>query len=196
MNAKCLVSGLLLIALPAQAATVPPKPVSCVTARELRAGLAFAMQEAVVALGSKCGPLLSETSYVRSKGRALVSRYADTASNSNDVLNGLIKRLAPELKIADGDPIAMKGIVSTLITAQLGKILSARTCEDVDRTLSLLDPMPAENMIGLVEFAFQKVDESDRRKGRRLGKPERTIICPSAGSTSPKIANPNSQDRH
>jgi hypothetical protein len=196
VNAKCLAGGLLLVALPVQAATVPTKPMTCVTAPELRAGLAFAMQEAVVAMGSKCGPLLPGTSYIRSKGPALVARYADTASNGPEVLNGLIKRLGPELKIADGDPVAMKGFLSTLITAQLGKILSARTCDDVDKTLSLIDPLPAENLIGLVELVIQKVDENDRRKGSRLGKPGRSIICPSSGIPAAKTTNPNSLDRH
>jgi hypothetical protein len=191
---KTMICALTLIACPAQAATLTPKPISCVTAPELRAGLAFAMQEVMVAVGSKCGPLLSETSYLRTKGSQLVARYADAASEGTETLNNLVKRLGPDLKIADGDPVAMKGVVTTMIANGLGKILSNKSCADVDKALSLLDPMPPENMIGLIEFAVQKYDESERAKGARAGSSKRPVICP----VTPKAAtkSPDSLDRN
>jgi hypothetical protein len=196
MKLKVMIGAAVLLALPVQAATLPSKSVSCVTEPELRAGLAFAMQEVMVAVSSRCGPNLSETSYLRTKGPQLVARYADTASKETDVLNNLIKRLGPELKIADGDPVAMKGMVSTLIATGLGKVLSDKRCEDVDQALSLLDPMPAENMIGLFVFAAQKADLSDRTKAKRAGNaaPKRSIICAAGTATGTK--DRNSLDRH
>jgi hypothetical protein len=196
MRLKALIGTTVLLVLPVQAATLPSKSVSCVTEPELRAGLAFAMQEVMVTVSSRCGPNLSETSYLRSKGSQLVARYADTASNSAEVLNSLIKRLGPKLKIADGDPVAMKGMVSTLIATGLGKMLSDKSCEDVDQALRLLDPMPAENIIGLFVFAAQKADESNRLKAKRSGATvsKRSIIC--ATGTAAGIKDRDSLDRH
>jgi hypothetical protein len=184
---KAIIGALTLMSVPAQAATLTPKPISCVTAPELRAGLAFAMEEVMVAVGSKCGPLLPETSYLRTKGSQLVARYAGVASDGTETLNTLVKRLGPDLKIADGDPVAMKGVVSTIIANGLGKHLSNKSCADVDKALSLLDPMPPENMIGLIEFAVQKYDESERAKGARAGSSKGPIICPVTPKAATKI---------
>jgi hypothetical protein len=177
MKMRAMILASMIVAFPAQAVTPQTKPVTCLTKPELRAGLAFAMQEMMVTVGSKCSPLLPESSYLRTKGSQLVARYADTASNSNEILNGLVKRLGPDLKIADGDPIAMKGLASTMIATGLGKFLTDKNCLDVDKTLSLLDPLPPENMIGLIEFAIQKVDASERAKGKPASASKRPILC-------------------
>jgi hypothetical protein len=174
---KSVCSALCLIAVPVQAAPPPPKPVTCVTKAELHAGLAFIMQEVLVAVGSKCGSLLGETSYLRAKGPSLVSRYSEAAEAGTADLDNLIKRLGPDFKIADGDPVAMKAVFSTLITNQLGKILVSKSCADVDQVLGLLDPLPAQNMLGLIEFAIQKVDEGDRVKRRRSIRSSSPTLC-------------------
>ena len=182
MKLRSIMLASMIVAFPAQAVTPQTKAVTCLTEPELRAGLAFAMQEMMVTVGSKCSPLLPETSYLRTKGSQLVERYADTASNSNEILNGLVKRLGPDLKIADGDPVAMKGLASTMIANGLGKFLTDKNCLDVDKMLNFLDPLPPENLIGMIEFAIQKVDASDRAKGKGASFGKRPILC-SAGKT-------------
>jgi hypothetical protein len=179
MTVKAIISAICLVAVPAQAAPSTVKPLNCVTKSELHAGLAFVMQEVIVATGSKCGSLLDETSYLRTKGASLVARYSAAADAGSEDLNTLIKRLGPDFKVAEGDPIAMKAVFSTLITNELGKILVSKSCADVDQVLGLLDPLPAENMLGLVEFAIQKVDEDDRSKGRRSIRSKRPVLCPA-----------------
>lgn len=179
MKLRSMILASMIVACPAQAVTPETKPVTCLTEPELRAGLAFMMQEMMVTVGSKCSPLLPESSYLRTKGTQLVARYSEEASNSTEILNQLVKRLGPDLKIADGDPIAMKGLASTMIANGLGKFLTDKNCLDVDKTLGLLDPLPPENMIGLIEFAIQRVDASNKTKTRgkvtSLGK--RPILC-------------------
>ncbi len=188
MRLKSICSALCLIAVPVQAAPPPTKPVTCVTKAELHAGLAFLMQEALVAVESKCGSLLGETSYLREKGSSLVTRYGEAADAGTSDLNNLIKRLGPDFKIADGDPVAMKAVFSTLITNQLGKMLVNKSCADVDQVLALLDPLPAENMLGLVEFIIQRFDQSDRVKGRRSVRSSRPVLCREPVKQTPKTS--------
>lgn len=163
------------------AVTVQPAlaagPSQCVTAPEFRAGMRFAMPILVDAVAKKCGPAVGAASYLATKGGALSARYA-ALPGDDALVTALVGKIDDSGDMKGLDAAALRAFATVAVNKGIGKDLTPDTCKTIDQVLLQLDPLPAANMIGLLEVILRQVDADEARKAAKNGKPAKPILCP------------------
>lgn len=184
-----LAGAAMLCTLPAQAiaATSGPK---CVTRAELRTGIAYLMPTLVGAVVEKCRQTLPEQSYLSSQGNMLLDRYKAEASGSEGDVLALMGRFLPMGDLGNVDSKAAKGLIDAAIAVGIQSELKPDTCDDISEGMSFLDPLPAANMIGLVEFIAVKINDDNAKKAadgapaKKGKRPSKPFLCGPATAMS------------
>lgn len=169
-------------ALALAAVTVQPAlaaPNRCVTAAEFHAGARFVMPILIDGAAKKCQPTLGNGSYLATRGPALAQRYASLAGDDG-VITALVGKLDPKGDMKGLDAAALKAFATVAVAKGMGDDLKPDICPTIDKVLALLDPMPAENTIGLVEVILRRVDADNARKAAKTGGPAKRVLCPEA----------------
>jgi hypothetical protein len=175
-----------LLALPVQAMAAVDAP-KCITRAELRTGIAYVMPAAVESVVTKCGTTLPADAYLAVNGPALLDRYKAESVGNDDAVATLMERFIPANAMDGVDEKATKAIVDAVILVAIQKGIKPEYCADISEGLSLIDPLPAANMIGLLEFVAVKINNDNARKAaanglRKDGKTGRTrdkpFLCP------------------
>ena len=174
---KTLAASLALTAITVQ--PVLAAPTQCVTGAEFHAGVRFVMPILIVGVAKKCQPKLGNASYLATRGTALAQRYTAQAGDDSAV-TGLVAKLDTKGDMKGLDAGALKGFVTVAVAKGLGDDLKPDTCPTIDKALALLDPLPAENTIGLVEVILRQIDADNAKKAARTGKPTKRVLCPEA----------------
>ncbi len=150
---------------------------ACVTKSEMRAGLTFIMPTLIDSVQTKCAVNLPKSAYLVSNGAKLAARYGKGDAPDAAALTSLLNKLDSDGKMA-GLPIeALTPIVSAMATSVITKDIKPETCPTIDSVFSLLDPMPRENMFGLIELFVSTMMKADAKKRVSKGKPEGILIC-------------------
>lgn len=177
-----------IAALPTQAMAQAKAP-KCLTRPELRTAIAYLMPTIVNAAVERCRPALSSNDYLAARGTALVERYRGTGGGLDREITALIQRFMPMPggKALEGP--AAKGLIDAAIGFAIQGEIKDKDCSDISQAMSYLDPLPAANMAGLLEFVAVKVNDSNAKKaalaaanpntrGKTRDKP---FLCPGAG---------------
>ncbi|MBS0253937.1 MAG: hypothetical protein JSS36_01680 [Proteobacteria bacterium] len=174
---KQFAAGLAVTALTLQPALAAPA--KCISSADLRAGAHFIMPILIDGIATKCAPALGSGSYLVSKGPDLAKRY-EALPGDDSVVTSLIARLDNKGEMAGMTPAEARVFLKIGLFKAMGKDLTADICTKVDKVLSLVDPMPAENTVGLVEFFLREEDANKARRAARLGKPFEAKMCPAS----------------
>lgn len=127
---------------------------------------------------TKCVPELGNGSYLATRREALDQRFAMRPEDQAAFLALVARTNREELKGLDAN--ALRTFASALFTKALEKEFPPDVCGSIDKTLALLDPLPAENMLALWEIALRAVEAEDAKKAEKAGKPAKHIFCPQA----------------
>ena len=169
-------------ALALAAVTVQPAwaaPNRCFTAAEFHAGARFVMPILIDGAAKKCQPTLGNGSYLATRGPALAQRFASLAGDDG-VITALVGKLDPKGDMKGLDAAALKAFATVAVAKGMGDDLKPDICPTIDKVLALLDPMPAQNTIGLVEVILRRVDADNAKKAARTGGPAKRFLCPEA----------------
>jgi hypothetical protein len=147
----------------------------CVSKAEIRAGLAYMIPTLVRGLKAKCEPVLGATSYMSQHGDDLVGRFQSAPSQNEDAVMSLLTKMSGP-KPEGIDKAAFMEAFSSGIAAKMGPGIKPAACPKIDAAFAELDPLPAENMIGLIEIIA-----TEALLGRNA-KPMMPTLCPATGA--------------
>jgi len=174
---KQLAGSLTLAAMTIQPALAAPA--GCLTSAELRAGARFVLPILIDGVIKKCTPTLASGSYLAIKGAELSKRYA-ALPGDDSVVATLVAKMDTKGELADLDPAALRAFATVAVTKGMAKDLKPEICPTIDKALELIDPLPAENTVGLFELVMRQVDADKAKAAVRAGQPVKQLLCPPA----------------
>ena len=172
-----IAASLALAAIVAQPALAAP--MQCATSAEFHAGARFVMPILIEGASKKCQPTLGNGSYLVAKGPTLSQRFAALPGDDSTITT-LVGKLDTKGDLKGLDAAALKAFATVAVSKGMGDDLKPSICPTIDKVLALLDPMPAENTIGVVEVILRQVDEDNAKKAAKTGKPAKRILCPGS----------------
>lgn len=183
-----LAAAAALCALPAQAIAQPKGP-KCLTRPELRTAIAYLMPTLVNAAVERCRPSLASNAYLVARGSSLVERYRAAGTGSDRDVTALIQRFVPLPGGKASQGTAAKGLIDAAIGFAIQSEIKDKDCADISQSMAFLDPLPAANMAGLIEFVAVKVNDGNARKAAIAPAPDapkgkardKPFLCPGAG---------------
>lgn len=170
MSIPSLVAALALVAAPsAQTQTAP-----CVPQREAEA-LILALAPAMIgSVAATCATALPPSALLRRSVGPLTAKFAAEGDAAWPLAKeGLRKLVGPE-GAAMVDSELARPMVTAMVAPLLAKEIKAKDCPNIDRILTLLDPLPARNTAGLV-VAILEMAGKDKPRGKSP-----LTICPLA----------------
>jgi hypothetical protein len=161
-----------LIATTAQAATV-----ACVTPVEVRTGVAFMMPTMLNGLRTKCAGVLPGNAYLIRNGETLGNRFKSPDFTNDEALQSLIGKILPDADLPKAARASAAMMFAETMAAQVQKDIKLDTCPTIDKTLALLDPLPAANVVSIFELIGTQMIQSDSRKRKAKGKSSDFTLC-------------------
>ena len=174
-----MIQPLLIAALFATqaAATTPP----CIT-REEAGNLAVAlMPHLIEGLEERCRPHLAADAFLPTRGEAFAERLRRDAGPRRELaLRAIAKIGGVDAPPEAGGDAAFDFVGQMMASGLLGSI-PPESCDDVDALFAALEPLPADNMAGLIGaiLSLARVGERDPDEAGDGGGPEGPPICRS-----------------
>jgi hypothetical protein len=166
-------AALSLLAAPTAQAATP----ACITPLEMRTGIAFIVPTMLKGLRTKCAGALPRDAYLTQKGEALGDRFKTTAFVNDAALQSLIAKILPDAELPEAARTSAAMMFSETMAAQIQKDIKPDTCPTIDKTLALLDPLPAANVIGIFQVIGTQMIQSDLHKRKAKGKSSEYLLC-------------------
>jgi hypothetical protein len=152
----------------AAAATPPP----CLTREEFADMSMFMLPAVLEGVAARCQAFLPAQAYLLNRGKARAARLASDGEAHKEGAIAAFAKIGqgkmPEGLSAD----TMAGFVRDMAKAELFKKFTAADCAKADETAELLDPLPLENLAGLVRLLIEF--------GGKEGKGPPLRFCPAA----------------
>ncbi|MFD1787288.1 hypothetical protein ACFSC3_06865 [Sphingomonas floccifaciens] len=164
-----LAATALLSATTAQAQTTAciPQP----DAEALFLALAPAMIGSVAAT---CAPVLPANALLRRSVASLTAKYsAESDAAWPRAKEGLRKLLGPQGGQMVDSELA-RPMVTSMVAPLLAKEVKAKDCPNIDRVLTLIDPLPAKNTAALVVTLLDMSGAARPKSGRKAD----LVLCP------------------
>ena len=126
------------------------------TEAEIHAVALYGMPHAFRALQTRCATQLPASAYMRSHGDALSARLARSARGTFPGARAAMTRLLasdnPQMATLIGQlpQENVEPLVAELIAGKVQSEVQVQECSRIDRVLELLDPLPPENLAGLM----------------------------------------------
>jgi hypothetical protein len=160
----------------AAAAKIAAQP--CITPAEVRAGMAFLAPTMIRGVREKCAAVLPRNAYLNRQGEQLVNRFAVVKDPA--ALQSLIGKVSPNRDVPASQNGAMADIIAATLVFKMQNSLKPANCAAIDLTLSLLDPLPATNVVELLQLIGTEVAKGDARKSRSKGRAPDIQLCEAA----------------
>jgi len=167
-------TALAAIALTTASAANAQAP-ACVSQPEAEA-LFLALAPAMIgSVAATCAPVLPAGALLRRSVGALTAKYTPESEAAwPRAREGLRKILGPQGgQIVDSE--LARPMVTAMVAPMLAKEVKAKDCPNIDRVLTLIDPLPARNTAGLV-VALLDMSGAGRAKGRQAAG---LSLCPA-----------------
>lgn len=165
----CIAAPLALAASPALAADMPDRA-------GMKTAVTYALPHAFDGFTSFCSANLSADGYVATNRTRLERRYMEAAEGSWLKARDVLMQMGRERSGGNGAMEALSGLpdenlrpfVDGMIATMVTRDLTPERCQDVEEVLALLDPLPVENLAGLIGFMLE-TGERDKAAKRRTG---------------------------
>ncbi len=140
----------------------------CVQEADVADAMIYAMPAMVTALESKCSGKLAKNGYLATRGSALKARYSALSSSAWPGASRLIGVFASSGSDRNGQEMAsmlsampeefMGPFLNAVIEQKLAEKVPVKQCRNIERGLTLFDPLPAKNMGALAGFLMRFAD--------------------------------------
>ena len=171
-----LASGTMAALLAFQASAAQA---GCLSEPQFQAVVRFLAPDLIQSVAGKCAAMLPAESYLHRNGPALAARYRPGAATAWPTVQAALAS-QPDLKLfASMDEATVRGMIAPMLSEGLTKEkLRVGDCRIADEIAADLDPLPPQNMIGLVT-ALVRFDKG-KPANAKGGKGRAPILCPSA----------------
>jgi hypothetical protein len=166
---------LAALALPAAATAQTRAAAPCLTVAEGEAVLLFLAPDLLAQAGRTCTPLLPANAYLR-RSAALAQSYSAASDRAWPAARVAIAKIAGPDVAPLLDSSFARPAVSSLIAPLVAQEIKSGDCPRLDRILSLVAPLPPQNVAGIAVAFMQLANDRDRQAGRRSPLP----ICEGA----------------
>jgi hypothetical protein len=139
--------------------------------------MAFLVPTMVLGIRDKCKADLPRDAYLTLHGEQLVSRFHTSNMVDTKALGSLMGKIQPNHDIPSALNPMMADIIAQTLVVKMQATLKPSNCASVDKALALIDPLPAENVVGLFELVGSAVTRGDARKSRAKGKTPDVQLC-------------------
>lgn len=160
-------SSALLALTGSQVAAAQTTAPACVRKADLADAVVYAMPSAINALQAKCAASLPANGYLKKQGAQLTASYtARQASAWPGARRFLLGYAATGAKSVDTEMLnmvsslpaeSMRPFVDAMIQQEIAKKIPLKDCRNIEQGVSMLAPLPPENMGGLAVFLAQIV---------------------------------------
>ena len=160
-------AALVAVALPAAAEARPD-----LSPESTQAAVRYALPHLLAGVRSSCGPALSKNGYLARNGAALLDRFSQGSDAAWPAARDALMALGGEKNanmtemLAQMPDAALKPFVDATISSMIATKLKVEDCDEIERGLELLAPLPPENIAGLAGFFLEL---SDRDKKAKVG---------------------------
>lgn len=160
-------TGLATAPLAAQQPSAEPSP------QQIEAATRYALPHLFQGFRAVCDKTLAADGYVRTQGDRLETKFAQGSDASWPQAKAALLQMAAKEGGEDGEALGMfaqlpdenlKPFVDGIIFSLVASELETDRCGDVERGLALLDPMPAENIAGLMGFLMEMVSREESKE--------------------------------
>ena len=158
-----IIAACLAVPVNAQPRDLDPEAVAAATR--------YALPLAFDGYRTACAAEISSDGYVAQNSERLAAKFEEGSEQAWPAAKNLLVSMAAE---DGGDMVAffgampdetLKPFVDGIIEVMIAQEIKTENCSDIERGLELLDPMPVENMAGLIGF-FIDMDNRDKAKRR------------------------------
>ncbi|PCD03043.1 hypothetical protein COC42_01030 [Sphingomonas spermidinifaciens] len=161
-----LARGALWLAALAVPAPALAQTNACLTPREGEAVLLYLAPDLLAQATRTCAPVLPASAYLR-RNADLGRRYAGASADAWPAARGGIAKIAGPDVAPLLDSAFAAAAVSSLVAPLVAQEITAGDCPQIDRILSLVAPLPPQNVAGIAVAFLQLANDRDRRAGRR-----------------------------
>jgi hypothetical protein len=170
MKRIAAIAALAALALPAAAqarADLSPEAT--------QAAVRYALPHLLAGIRSSCGPKLAQSGYLARNGAALLDRYSQGSEAAWPAARTALMALGGEKNAEMAQMLgqmpdsALKPFVDATISSMVATRLKVEDCDEVERGLELLAPLPPENIAGLAGFLLEMADRDKTAKAGQGG---------------------------
>ena len=162
------------------AGTLAIQPVAA-TAQETRlepvnfeAATLYALPHLFKGYTTVCADVLSSDGYVATNADRLSAKFAGASDGTWPQARDALGQLAAKEGGSEGADLltmmpdgSLKPFIDGILFALVSTEMKPERCSDVERALELFDPMPAENIAGLMGFIMEMVERDKAEKRAR-----------------------------
>lgn len=157
----------------------------CLTSADAQAGIRAMFPLLIEGASDGCQQFLPADAYLTTSAKALAGRY--TPGPEDDArLQTIVQHYDKKGELKGLSVKSLKAVFGDKLKEEMTKDLNPQICSTVNKAMALLDPLPADNMIGLIELIAREIDLSDARKEARIKKTRagagnaelKTDLCP------------------
>ena len=154
----------------------------CLTEGEAQSVASVFAPSAVRAVRTQCASRLGADSYLNRSGDRLVAKLqAGAQGQLTNAMRGVIRLVGrdSQIDLSSLPPEMVQPLIDPLVQAKLGTAnIDAQGCRRIDRALSLIDPLPARNISGLLVMILQ-FDLDNRAQAKQSAGANRPLfkIC-------------------
>jgi len=162
MMIRATLAAAALLSASAANATTP-----CVTTPEATSIALVAMPAAIRQVGQICATQLPATSLLRQPGSAFLARYQAEADRAWPTARAALARVAgPDIAPLLQSDFTRPMLVSLLAPA-LTDFVQPKDCADLDRIVTLAQPLPPQNAAGLIVATLKLTRDKQAQFGNQ-----------------------------
>lgn len=152
--------ALAFFALPANAQTGPSGP-------EIESAVRFGLPALFNGFQATCSAQLAPDGYVARNADRLVAKFAEGADAHWPAAKAALSTMGNDqgvdsAMLAEMPDDALKPFVTALLQQMAASEIKPTQCVDVERGLELIDPLPADNIAGLIGFMVEMAERDGK----------------------------------
>lgn len=178
-----LIAAAALMSLAPQVAAQTNQP-ACLTRADIKSASAYAMPLLLKGVQNVCSKHLPASSFMASNSN-FTKKYEVFGAANRDAAMSLLARFQGSMDFPGMDAGQSTEIIDALIPILVEQMMSEElkpsSCQPIDEAMALLDPLPAENLAGLVGMVIVEVIKSEEQKSNatRKGKDRNRTAAPT-----------------
>ena len=148
------------LALPTAAQT--PRP--CISEAQSRATIAYIMPSLATELARKCAASLPEGAYLTTRAARLASEWTPASERAWPLARGVVAKLG-NIPIPPGSGAEQfaKTVVGPAAAGAIARDFDPKACAATDRLMAELEPLPPENVAGVLALFLELGAEQNKQ---------------------------------
>jgi len=157
-------------------------PAPCITGAEVEALALVLMPEALTAVAKACAGSLPESAFLRRADAAMLERYRGKSAAKMTLARRAFSKISGT-RDSDVPSEAGLDLMTAMVIPKLTQEIEPKDCGAIDHMVELIEPLPPENMAGMIATILQLVarkEAANRQKIETAGPDSKSSpdICP------------------